>query len=358
MKINFENYLYFPALRTRAAELLGLKELDNNVKKNILPVITLGKWPRSEEIQSSLDKSIDAMGSLPFILDLTREDSHHNNSSLALHSDKDGFAAWRKFLDKYEQIIPVVQITKNARLRDLTKQSKELERSGRSLAFRISDLEHDVDRVIVSLASLDKPGSALVILDMGYIRNAVPVAASAAIRAINSVREEIPEANICLTSTSFPQSVTSFARNARGTCGTIDILERDLYDSVGGRGVCLFGDHGSIHSVVYPDARGRYVPRIDLPLDDAWYFERRPDTTSEGYISAATSILEEHPFVENLPEWGAKMIRRAASGNVDGMGSPAKWIAARVNMHITRQLNLAQTLSEAEDVSDDDDFDV
>jgi len=355
MKINFEDCLYYPALRSRAAELAGLKQLDNEVKQKVLPIITLGKWPRSEDIQSSLDKSIDAMGDAPFILDLTREATHHNGSSLALQSDSDGFKAWRNFVSQHEQIIPVVQITKSTRLRDLVKQAKELERSRISLAFRISDFESDTDRVISAMASLDRPENALVIVDMGYIRNAVPMATSAAIRTINNVRDEIPEASICLISTSFPQSVTSFAMNARGTNGTIDILERELYENIGGRGVALYGDHSSIHSVVYPDSGGRYVPRIDLPLDDAWYFERRPDTTSEGYIDAAQAILETHPWIAEQSEWGAQMIRNAAQGNIEGMGSPAKWIAVRVNMHITRQLALANTLSQAED--EDEEFD-
>ncbi|HBB0077279.1 TPA: hypothetical protein J1554_003852, partial [Escherichia coli] len=58
MKVYFENYSYYPALRTRSAEMTGLNNLSYENKKKILPLISLGKWPRSEEIQVSLDKSL------------------------------------------------------------------------------------------------------------------------------------------------------------------------------------------------------------------------------------------------------------------------------------------------------------
>ncbi len=357
MSVDFEACLYYPALRSRAAELAGLKHLEENVKKEILPIITLGKWPRSENIQHSLDKAIDAMGDLPFILDVTREASHHNASSISLQSTDDAFKQWRKFVSQKEQIIPVVQISKGARLRDVTLQAKEFEREKGSLAFRICDFEVDSERAVAAMASLDRPEKALVIVDLGYIRNALPMAASAAIRTINNIRDEIPEASICILSTSFPQSVTSFVDGSTGRCGSIDILERELHESVGGNDVCLYGDHGSIHSVVYPDAGGRYVPRIDLPLDDVWYFERRPDTLSDGYIDAAKAILSKYSWLQERTEWGAGMIKEAAKGNIDGMGSPAKWIAVRVNLHISRQLALSKTLVAEKMASEDFDED-
>ena len=67
MKVNFDSYSYYPALRTRAAEILGLSKLAHEKKEKILPLITLGKWPRSDEIQISLDKSLEAMNNLPLL---------------------------------------------------------------------------------------------------------------------------------------------------------------------------------------------------------------------------------------------------------------------------------------------------
>ncbi|MCM1621476.1 beta family protein (plasmid) [Escherichia coli] len=48
-----------------------------------------------------------------------------------------------------------------------------------------------------------------------------------------------------------------------------------MHQNIGGSDVAIYGDHGSIHSVVYDNIIGRYVPRIDIALNDSWYFERR-----------------------------------------------------------------------------------
>lgn len=355
MKVNFNDRIYYPSLRSRAAELLGLKELSQNVKSNILPIITLGKWPRSDDIQASMDEVLTAMEGLPFILDVTREAAHHNGSSLELLDGLNGFQAWRGFVNRYENVIPVIQLNGSARVRDLTMQALELEKLKGSIVFKIVDFESDTDKVISIMSALDSPENALIVLDMGYIRNAVPMAASAAIRIINKLRNEIPESSICLTSTSFPQTVSSFVSGASATRGSIDMLERELYEIVGGRGVCLYGDHSSIHSVVYPDSQGRYVPRIDLPLDSSWYFERRPDSSKTGYIDAAQAVLRTYPHVNSGTEWGARKIKDAAAGDIERMGSPAKWIAVRVNLHISRQLSLSNAIISNTDI--DNDFD-
>lgn len=355
MPIQFENYKYYPALRTRAAELAGLKNLSDDYKNRILPLITLGKWPKAEDIQTSLDKAIESMGAFPFFLDVTRETKHHNNSSQALLNPRNNYAAWRDFVAEKDSILPIVQMGEDARLREITVQAREFERSKGSLGFRIANLQRDVPRVISSLVSLDAPESAIVFIDLGYIRGNMPIATAAAVSAINQIRQEVPETIISVLSTSFPSSVSSFCQD-NGQRGTIEIMERELHQSLGGDEICIYGDHSSIHAVVYEDAGGRYVPRIDLPLDDAWYFERRPGEDSNGYIEAAQAILNAFPQVAEQNSWGAEMIRSAASGEIAGMGSPAKWIAVRVNLHIICQAELSESLASGIEPDEDEDF--
>lgn len=355
MKVNFDSYSYYPALRTRAAEILGLSKIATEKKEKILPLITLGKWPRSDEIQVSLDKTIEAMEGFPFILDVTQENKHHCNSSFELLSPENNFKKWIEFCSQNDCIIPVVQMPDSARLRDISLQAKLLEKERGSLAFRIRNLNTDINKVISSLISLDRPENAVVFIDLSYIRGNISVATSAAISAINQIRTEIPETIISVLTTSFPSSVTSFCR-ADGQGGYIDIIEREFHQAIGGQNVAIYGDHGSIHSVVYDESGGRYVPRIDIALDDAWCFERRPRFDSKGYIDAARAILNIYPNYEEEDSWGAEMIRNAAVGEISGMGSPAKWIAVRVNLHITKQIDLSNTLKYEIDYDDDDVF--
>ncbi|POP69008.1 beta family protein [Pseudomonas syringae] len=354
MYVDFERYGYYPALRTRAAELGGLKQLTRHEKEKIVPLITLGKWPRSEDIQVSLDKVVDAMGDLPFILDVTRESKHHCENSASLLSPENNFSAWRNFVSQKDNIVPVVQITDSARIRDITMQAREFETTKNSLAFRITNPQRDIQKVISSLATLDSPEKAIVFIDLGYIRGNIPIVTTAAVSAINQLRQEIPETIISVLSTSFPSTVTTFCRED-GRSGEIDIIERELFQTIGGRDICIYGDHGSIHAVVYDETGGRYVPRIDLPFDDSWYFERRSGEDSSGYIDAARAILREYPDLAEDDSWGAGMIKNAANGEIEGMGSPAKWIAVRVNMHISRQILLSDTIAE-NPIEEDDDF--
>ena len=120
MKVYFENYSYYPALRTRLAEMMGLSNLSHENKQKILPLISLGKWPRSEEIQVSLDKTLEVMNNLPFILDVTKENSHHCASSFELLSHENGFKNWIDFCSINDNIIPVVQMPDSAKLRDIS----------------------------------------------------------------------------------------------------------------------------------------------------------------------------------------------------------------------------------------------
>lgn len=87
--------------------------------RKILPLISLGKWPRSEEIQVSLDKSLEVMSNLPFILDVTKDNSHHCASSFELLSPENGFKNWIEFCSRNDNIIPVVQMPDSAKLRDI-----------------------------------------------------------------------------------------------------------------------------------------------------------------------------------------------------------------------------------------------
>lgn len=200
--------------------------------------------------------------------------------------------------------------------------------------------------------SLNSPENSIIFIDLGYIRGHVSTMTSAAISAINQIRTEIPEAIISVLSTSFPSSVANFA-GENGQSGYIDIMEREFHQTIGGRGVSIYGDHGSIHSVVYDDVGGRYVPRIDIALDDAWFFERRPGLDSKGYIEAARAILKRYPNYLEEESLGAQMIKNAASGDIAGMGSPAKWISVRVNLHITKQIELSEALKTDYDPEED-----
>lgn len=338
--VSLDQYNYYPAIRSRRAELEGLKELDDDRKRMILPVITLGEWPKAQSFEQSLTAASEAMDGLPFIIDLTTDRARLPELRQQLADGAGGFRAWRQFASQAPQAIPVVLINETARTRDVIRQAAEIEGAAGKVAFRIRDFMAETPKVIAALCALSDPTNAIIFVDCQYIRNGVAAFATAAVATNNAIRAEFPESIISILSTSFPASTAPFLDG--GQSGSIEMLEQDLFSRAGGRGVAIYGDHASIHSVVYDDAAGgirRWSPRIDYPTNRTWRLERRSgDDNAVGYTNAAQTLLEQYPEIEGSNIWGEQKIFEAATGNVHAKG-PAKWIAVRVNIHLARQID-------------------
>ena len=120
--------------------------------------------------------------------------------------------------------------------------------------------------------------------------------------------------------------------------------------------MAVYGDHASIHSVVYDDAAiMRWSARIDYPQNLQWLFERRAkDQTPSGFESAAKSIVELDPDIGTRNIWGEQKIIDAANGAPYG-AAPSSWIAVRVNIHLSRQIDLSLQMAGGDDVEAEED---
>jgi hypothetical protein len=346
MQITFNNQSYYPALRTRPAEMIGYQNLSDIVKNGLLPIFALGSWPRTEGLDGSLQAISGAIGDdRPKIIDLTRDSLYRNERINALLDPSDNFKRWRNFVVTVPNAIPVVQLTADARLTQIIRQTREFENAGlNKLCFRITDFVNDAPKIITALAAMDSPQNALIIIDAGYIRETMAASIFACIKSINEIRDEIPTADITVLSNSYPSSVAPFANSAQKLSGAINIMERDLHDAIG-VDAAIYGDHGSIHARIRPATGGTYTPHIDCALYDAWIFERRPGEDAQGYISAAQSIVAECPDCIADNTWGGGEIRRAAGGDIEKLKTRAAWISVKVNMHLTRQFELSEQLN-------------
>jgi hypothetical protein len=95
MSIKFSDFPYYPALRTRPAELTGYSKLNSNIKNNLVPIMRLGSWPRCADLSESIAQLTDAIEDNNFIVDITREAMYQNPSVHALLDPSDDFKAWR-----------------------------------------------------------------------------------------------------------------------------------------------------------------------------------------------------------------------------------------------------------------------
>lgn len=340
---------YFPTLRTRAAELRGLKELDNQRKDKIVPLLTLGAWRGNSDLSKAAEKCVEAMDGRQFFMDLSSDSRKAEDHWASLHQSENSHEKWREFAKGFKGAIPVVLMPTGARTRDVVQQASSIEDEHEYVAFRILDFSTHTPLVISAISALKNPNKAIVFIDCQYIRDAMAAYISAAISTINTLRKEFPTLLISVLSTSFPSSTLPFADISKQR-GAIGIQERDLHARIGGSPVAIYGDHGSIHAVVYDDVpMMRWSPRIDYAAFNAWYFERRAGIGNEqGYIECARAVIEN--FGDDMKEtdiWGEKMIIEAANGNPYGK-APASWIAVRVNIHLSRQIDYATAGSDEE----------
>ncbi|MEG1490196.1 beta family protein [Acinetobacter sp.] len=345
ISINFESYSYYPVLRTRPAELKGIEKLDDSYKSQILPLFTLGKWPKAQDFKKVANKVSETF-KYPFILDLTTEENVFPEEITSLKNSENNFENWINFCKTIPNVIPVVQKSQQMRLPSFVKQAENIEKQFGKLAFRIKDYQADVRNVISALAALDDPENAITFIDAKYIRNSYAATVAAVISIINQIRTEVPEAIICILATSFPASVASYAID-NGQRGSLEILERQLHTDIGGSSIAIYGDYASIHGMIYDDAPQimRWAARVDYPKELTWYFERIPKGTSKSdFEVAAERVLALHPEIEHSNLWGEQMIYKTAKkliGKEIGF-APASWIAVRVNIHLVRQIDFSK----------------
>jgi hypothetical protein len=353
--VRFDQFHYYPTLRTRQAELKGLAQLDDERKSKIVPLLTLGRWPKALDFDRSAEKAAEAMGDRPYFLDLTTDARHLTDHHRSLSDPGGHFESWQTFAKRSPLAIPVAQMPQGARLRDVAQQAKAIESDVGRVAFRIRDFDADTRTVISALNALDDVANAIVFIDCQYIRNALAAYSTATVATINLLRSEFPEIFVAVLATSFPVSTLEFA-DASKRYGTIDMLERELHSRIGGPAVAAYGDHASIHSVVYDDVPiMKWSPRIDFPRELDWYFERRPgaQSTEAGYIDAARAIVDAEPGIGAREIWGEEMVR-AAAGGAPFAKAPGPWISVRVNMHLARQIDFSERLA-SNGFADDDD---
>ncbi|WP_085066019.1 beta family protein [Pseudomonas piscis] len=344
MTINFKDFNYFPIIRTRQAELNGYANLSTEAKDKLLPLITLGKWRNSEDCDKAISKISECVNDRSFILDLSRDLQHQNQAVRNFLDPQSDFKNWVDFVRNNEKIVPTVQFTPGAKGREIVRQALALEKLGRPPVFRIRDFKSDLESTLNSLYALENPEDSLIVIDAAYIRdlstkNIKPGVLESILRTLNTIVEEVPQVPRVLAGTSFPRSVIPSLNEGSETSGKIEILENILYDEIGSD-IVKYGDHVSIHSVVYDDEGGTFLPRLDVPSDGFWFFERRPKTKSEGYIDAARTLLDEHPDIKDSSSWGAQMLKNTVSREGSTINAPVTAIAVRVNLHINYQLDL------------------
>ncbi|ELI5735543.1 beta family protein [Vibrio fluvialis] len=353
--MNFSDYDYVPTIRTRNAELLGVKNLRQETKNKILPQFRLSKVNRTTSAIGALDKLLEAYNG-PAILQLEDnkalriEDNEYNE----LVNPDENFSAWMDFLNqakgKNEELCAGLIYNSNTSKRDFIGQVKRMESEFGKMVFNFDPFDkRSVAAASTAASVINELSNILFIADSGQITRERQMASlNATISAMNELRSIDASIDIVSSGTSFPNNFPPYLVSPNSTCGVIPMLEWDNYHSFGGRQFAIYGDYASIHGDFYKGSFAQFVARVDYPTPGEWIFERRRPKDPKNcdrpelYIAAANEIITNESWDNELDVWGSQIIKQIAEGRTDGFCAPAKWISVRLNLHIERVLDFLE----------------
>ena len=333
---------YAPTIAIRPAEMRALEELPESDKSAILPMVLLAPWVGSLALDRSMDRLKAAYGDRFFFLDIDRDyvSSNAGNSAqqqfLALRSGEAALSNWRGFVERHEQAIPVIQ-TRSVPLAEILGQIDWAERLGRGFAFRFDDPSSGISEAALSAISQVGHAEFGVFLDSRW-------AADSSIHQLwlrsnaEVVVRQAPGAPIVVASTNFPREFSQVEGLVQKT-----IQSRRVFATLRqalNQPVLVYGDWGSTKPRSY-DRSGPPLPRIDYATRSDWVIARSKDQTWS-YATAAQRLVKSDFWRKEVSVWGSNMIERTALGDSFAITSPAKAVAARVNLHLHLQANYAR----------------
>ena len=370
--IDFAAFAYYPALQSSEGEYMGYRNLSEDDKSAILPIFEIGQRKNEPNLTGTIEQLKGTISERPFILDLSKDPAppafvpkddpnpektaalqksqHSYNAQLvALLDQTDGFANWRGLVSQFPNCVPMLQFTDaDNQAINILRQGAQMAFSGfESLAIRISpDSAQTIYPVLAQLmAILPSPDRLLVVVDCGQGRIQRPEKAEFAKKVITELLAVVDVAQqaeiraVCLTN-SFPNA-------SHDNLKEFQSFDWDLWEEASSIFPFQFGDYASINrrrkSTTY--VPGDWRATVAYPLDRGWLIYRHPDASDpKGWIDGAKAVIAHPSYQPGLETWGGELLVKAAAGSIDDVASARFWHAAKVNMHIHRQVRYAGTV--------------
>ncbi|MFM2476387.1 beta family protein [Celerinatantimonas sp. MCCC 1A17872] len=342
------DYIYFPIIKTRDAELRCFDHLSEDVENNILPIYELTKSRITKkapdgDIHRRMKRIGDIQGNRPFILDLCTSPKYLNPQIEQLLNPFDGFSEWRYFLNLFTDmnIIPMIHIYEDdeGSFKEVEKFIRIQSQTSNMLAVRFpynlesGDYEYYLGPIIDNLSD---DANLIVILDADYIRyedkdNVITnfIDSSQEILNLDHINE------VVIACTSFPSNPAKEGNS--DSDGEFSIDEEIIYQEVSNEIDVKYGDYASINTEQIEIKGGTFVPRIDISLTDRFIYKRyRRDDGS--YPRCARNMRADRKY-RNLHTWADEQILLASQDAPQGI-SPSFWISVRMVYYIHTRVNL------------------
>lgn len=343
---------YALLIKTGDSELRALSNF--HISSSILPIIELtrgrkSKTDREGAIEKRLTKIKDIFKDKEIILDLTSDETLSNSEIDNFFIPNNGYSNWVEFLttlknnNYFQRLIPSIIINgQDANFEDnLRSQASSFVTKFDCMAYRCNIEDDGCIDDISTIKEFMNRCDSFIIIDNGYIQpSEVKACAEKSVDFIKEIMDLVPNANIIIASTSFPNKLPDEDNS------TIPLSEIELHQlierTLPGNNL-LYGDYGSVNPIRNDEVvmtRG-WRPRIDVPLaDSVFYYRKRRDRLdySTTYSIVARDVTADSRFPNDLNgNWGIQQIRNAADGASPG-SNPSFWISVRMNIHIEQQL--------------------
>ncbi|TDR12466.1 beta family protein [Marinomonas communis] len=344
------DFVYFPLIKTRDAELRCFDNIHPEDFDNILPIYELTKSRVTSkapdgDIYRRMERIKNIQKDRPFILDLSTDERYMNPQIQQLLSESHGFREWQYFiLDLHSSlnIIPVIHIHEdNEGFSDVEEFVKIASSKKEYLAVRLPyDLSEDIDYYLSPIMKNLQDGCKLyVLLDAGYIRNIDKAKVSEQfLETCESINNAAKIKEVVMLCTSFPSSVAQ--EGGHDSDGSFDIYEEEIFNDVRRKFPIKYGDYVSINTEQIEMKGGTFVPRIDVAsLDGNTFTYKRFRRDHGGYVKCAKQTILDTSSYTPLNTWADKEIELASQNDPTGI-SPAFWISVRMNYYLKTRLNL------------------
>lgn len=374
--VDFSRFAYYPALQCTVGEHLGYAQLSNDDKDALLPIMEISQRSYDQEsLVESIEDIRSTVGDSPFLLDLCKElapppyipkdkssigtaeqakidrqiktQQKYNTELSRLLKATNGFEAWRNLTATFPNCVPVLQFSNAIKeVKNLLQEAEFFAANG-AMAIRLtSSVDEKVWEIVNQIFDILKdPRKLLVIIDCAQARSKIEERSEFVRQAVINIQAKMKmpkreSLRVVCMGNSFPASP-----NHSGI-KTVGNLDWDIWSGAGDFPL-FFGDYAATYRLQKKDTfvPGDWRATVVYPLDRSWHIYRHPNAQdTNGWIEGSKSILNLLSGAMLPIAWGAQVIERAANDNIDGLSSSRYWHAAKVNLHLHRQIRFAKEM--------------
>lgn len=348
------NMLYVPILKGKAGELSALKELSNDAKSKILPVIEIPEVPwdfvneryaktTSNHVKGFIKKFVECYGvSYPVIIDASSLDHDMGDGEIVIDH------ILTSLHERGIEAIPVIQLSdRDIYLDSVKPHFKDVRRACLRITFddiNDRDLEADIDELLGKV-DLGYGDIDLLIDFKDLAADQEKIYSNVAKASINNSIPNILDYNsLSIAMTSFPENLSGHGADTMVEIPRAEwAVWKSILSSPKLKRKPIYGDYGISSSEMQSiDPRIMVMSaNIRYTHEETWVIVKGRNVkkhTFEQFYDLSEKIVDSDFFYGEDFSWGDKTIKEKADKK-GGTGNATTWREVGTNHHITVVVN-------------------